>query len=84
LQVQATAAQGATNALQVQVTALQGATNALHGKLIAQADTNATTTATHYTPRFVGDVLLGFAGEGTNAVWIGKGATTNDWVAVKP
>jgi len=37
-----------------------------------------------YTPRFVGDTLVGGAGAGTNAVWISKGATTNDWVAIKP
>ncbi len=48
----------------------------------AQSDTNATTTATAYTPRRVGDILVGGAGEGTNGVWIAKGTTTNDWVQV--
>ena len=50
----------------------------------AQSDTNATTTATGYTPAFVGQVLTGGAGTGTNAVWISKGITTNDWVQVAP
>lgn len=48
----------------------------------AQADTNATTTVTAYTPQFVGQVLVGGAGTGTNAVWVSKGVTTNDWVEV--
>jgi len=50
----------------------------------AQTDTNATTTATSYTPAAVGQVLIGGAGTGTNAVWIAKGVTTNDWVQVAP
>jgi len=50
----------------------------------AQSDTNATTTATAYTPAFVGQVLTGGAGTGTNAMWISKGTTTNDWVQVEP
>jgi len=66
------------------LTALEGATNAILAKLVAQADTNVTTTATLYTPRFKGDTLVGGAGTGTNAVWISKGTTTNDWVAIKP
>lgn len=45
----------------------------------AQADTNTTTTATGYTPRRVGDVLVGSAGSGTNAIWIAVGTTNNDW-----
>jgi uncharacterized MnhB-related membrane protein len=51
---------------------------------VAQADTNVTTTATAYTPRRAGDVLVGGAGSGTNAVWIAKGTSTNDWVQIKP
>ena len=50
----------------------------------AQADTNATTTATLYTPDFVGQALVGGAGTGTNAAWIAKGVTTNDWVQIAP
>lgn len=49
-----------------------------------QADTNATTTATDYTPAYAGQVLLGGAGTGTNGVWVSKGTTTNDWVQVAP
>ena len=51
---------------------------------ITQSDTNATTTATLYTPAFIGQVLIGGAGTGTNGVWISKGLTTNDWVVVAP
>jgi len=49
-----------------------------------QVDTNVTTTATAYTPDFIGQVLIGGAGAGTNGVWIAKGVTTNDWVVVAP
>jgi len=48
---------------------------------IVQVDTNATTTITGYTPEFVGQVLIGLENS-TNMVWISKGVTTNDWVAV--
>lgn len=58
-----------------------GAT-ALQPATFAQVDTNATTTTTGYTPAFVGQVLVGGAGTGTNGVWVAKGVTTNDWVAV--
>lgn len=51
---------------------------------VAQSDTNQTSVANLYTPRFVGDTLVGGAGAGTNAVWISKGTTTNDWIAIKP
>ena len=49
-----------------------------------QADTNVTTTITGHTPDFIGQMLIGGAGTGTNAVWISKGVTTNDWVQVAP
>lgn len=49
-----------------------------------QADTNVTTTASVKTPSFIGQMLIGGKGAGTNAVWIAKGVTTNDWVAVAP
>jgi len=49
-----------------------------------QSDTNVTTTATKYTPTFIGQILLGGAGSDTNAVWISKGVTTNDWVRTTP
>ena len=52
--------------------------------LAAQSDTNAVTTKTAYTPRRVGDVLVGRAGSGTNGVWIAVGATTNSWQQVAP
>jgi hypothetical protein len=50
----------------------------------AQVDTNVTTTVTAYKPAVVGQILVGGAGTGTNAIWISKGATTNDWVQVAP
>jgi hypothetical protein len=45
-------------------------------------DTNATTTVTLYTPFEVGQVLIGGAGTGTNAMWYASGTTTNDWTQV--
>jgi len=50
----------------------------------AQADTNVTTVITAYTPRRVGDILVGGAGTGTNGVWVATGATTNGWTQVAP
>lgn len=41
------------------------------------ADTNTTTT-TSYTPRFIGELLLGKE-SGSNALWVARGLTTNDW-----
>lgn len=49
---------------------------------VAQVDTNTTTTVTLYTPEGVGQLLVGGAGVGTNAVWVAVGATTNDWVLI--
>lgn len=44
-----------------------------------QRDTNATTTASAYTPKAPGDVLVGQYSNAP-AFWIaGIGATTNDW-----
>ena len=43
-----------------------------------------TTTNTLHTPAFAGQFLFGGAGTGTNAVWVAKGLTTNDWVRVAP
>lgn len=40
-----------------------------------------TTVTTAYTPRFVGDLLLGKTGT-SNAVWVARGLTTNDWSLV--
>lgn len=42
-------------------------------------DTNVTTTTTSYTPVEVGQLLVGGAGSGTNALWCATGTTTNDW-----
>ena len=49
-----------------------------------QSDTNVTTVVTNYTPKFAGQILLGGAGTGTNAAWVAKGTTPNDWVQVAP
>ena len=78
------AATGNVAILQGRMVTVTGDVAALQGQVIAQADTNETSDVTIYTPRFIGDVLVGGAGTGTNAVWIAKGATTNDWVAIKP
>lgn len=56
----------------------------LRAEMAAQVDTNTTTTTTLYTPRRVGDILVGSESSGTNGVWISKGTTTNDWVMVRP
>ena len=51
--------------------------------LLAQVDTNVTTTATNYTADAVGQLLIGSAGSGTNAVWVAtvSGSATN-WVQI--
>jgi hypothetical protein len=66
------------------VTARTAANTALQPSTFAQVDTNETTTATAYTPAYVGQILVGGAGEGTNGVWIAAGLTTNDWVVAAP
>jgi hypothetical protein len=57
---------------------------AAHIGVIHQADTNDVTDVTIYTPAFIGQVLIGQTGPGTNLVCISKGVTTNDWVTVAP
>lgn len=52
--------------------------------LAVATDTNATTDATLKTPAFAGQFLFGSAGTGTNAVWVAKGLTTNDWIQIEP
>jgi hypothetical protein len=47
----------------------------------AQTDTNATTSVTTKTPKYVGQILVGATGS-TSSVWVAKGVTTNDWVKV--
>mgnify|MGYP000394651261 CR=1 FL=1 len=69
---------GARAALHVTITA------EILAAVTAQSDTNVTTTAALYTPRRVGDLLVGSQGSGTNAIWVAVGATTNDWVKIKP
>jgi hypothetical protein len=51
--------------------------------LAAQSDTNAITLLTAYTPRRVGDVLIGYS-NASNWVWIARGVTTNDWQQIAP
>ena len=48
------------------------------GTSVARVDTNATTSITTYTPRKVGDVLLGKVAS-TNCMWVARGLTTNNW-----
>jgi len=52
--------------------------------LAVKTDTNATSVASQYTPAFKGQFLIGLAGVGTNAIWVAKGLTTNDWVQIEP
>jgi len=52
--------------------------------LAVRRDTNVTTVASQYTPAYAGQLLFGGSGTGTNAVWVAKGKTTNDWVRVAP
>ena len=49
---------------------------------IAIYDSDNNTSATGYTPNYIGQALIGKAGAGTNAIWISKGTTSNDWVSV--
>lgn len=51
--------------------------------LLAQVDTNSVTASTNYTSDAVGQLLVGSAGEGTNAIWVATvaGSTTN-WVKI--
>lgn len=51
----------------------------MFGAIAAQRDTNSTTTATAYTPRQPGDILIGNSA-GAKAAWIAGGSTTNDWI----
>jgi hypothetical protein len=71
-------------AIAVETAARTAGDAALAAAIVAQVDTNVTTAITTYTPRRRGDLLVGGAGVGTNGVWVSKGATTNDWVAVAP
>ena len=50
--------------------------------VISVSDTNDNTVATSYTPAYVGQILVGSVGAGTNGVWVSKGTTTNDWVGI--
>ena len=55
---------------------------ALEVSVAAQVDTNDTTTVTAYEPAYVGQLLVGYDGPGTNAVWVAGGETTNDWLRI--
>lgn len=52
--------------------------------LAVATSTNLVTVASAKTPAYVGQLLLGTVGTGTNGVWVAKGLTTNDWVQLKP
>lgn len=46
----------------------------------ATAGVRVATSATDYTPRYIGDALIGWGGVETNEViWFAVGTTTNDW-----
>jgi len=56
-------------------------TNRLVEAVGSQLDMAANTTATLFTPRNYGDMLIGKEGS-TGKVWIATGLTTNDWKAI--
>lgn len=62
------------NAINTLITTSATLTNAVVG----QVDSTGNTTNTLYTPKRVGDTLVGKAG-GTNAIWVSNGVTTNSW-----
>ena len=45
-----------------------------------QVSTGTTVTATAFTPRDIGDILIGTV---SNKVYMSTGATTNDWVELE-
>jgi len=45
----------------------------------AQVSTNVTINSTLWTPKFVGQILIGTV---SNVVFISEGLTTNDWIRV--
>ena len=51
---------------------------------IYQSDNGITTTASEFTPAFIGQFLIGGAGAGTTGVWIAKDITTNGWTVLAP
>jgi hypothetical protein len=49
------------------------------GYVQAQTDSNATVTTSAYTPRYIGDVLIGTV---SNFVYIAENVTTGGWIKV--
>ena len=68
-------------AVTAEATARAAGDDVLAAAMVAQADTNDATSTTTYTPRYIGDKLLGKV-DSSNAVWIARGLTTNDWSLV--
>ncbi len=49
--------------------------------VMPRQNTDTTTDNTAYTPRYIGDILLGYTG-GTSSLWIATALTTGDWSLV--
>lgn len=47
-----------------------------------QVDEAVATDPAEYTPRFIGDVLVGRVAADTGAVWVAVGVTTSDWTQI--
>jgi len=60
-------------------TLIEADSTTLTGYFTAQTDTNTLADSTDWTPRFVGDTLIGTV---SNLVYVSKGTTTNDWIQV--
>jgi hypothetical protein len=72
----------AVSALALEDIALPTGGSFYDGKtLMPRKDAETTTTETSYTPRFIGDFLIG-ATSSTTTLWIATGLTTNDWSLV--
>ena len=66
------------------VVAVAADLDTLESEVPAQTDAQATNTVTTaYTPDHIGQILIGKVST-TNAVWVARGATTNDWQQLAP
>ncbi len=57
-------------------TARTALSNSLVALMTAQVDTNTVADETLYTPRFIGDKLVGTV---SNLFWMSEGVTTSSW-----
>jgi len=73
----------ATNAAQYGKQPLGGYSILLNSSIFAQADTNACTTPTAYTPVFIGQPLFGHTAPNAPALWIASMVSTQGWLLLK-